>query len=740
MDSFISYLPDVTPSNPGPLARFLPPLEDGTVAAWLTERVPAGAWLLEPFGFSPQLAVEAARAGYRVLVAANNPVTRFLLECRADPPAASDLRAALAELASARRGDERLESHIQSLYLTDCAACQKQVPAQAFLWRKGADVPYARIYTCQACGDHGERLAAEADTARAARAAETGKLHRARILERVAPLDDPDREYAEEALSHYLPRPLYALATLINRLDSLELAPARHRALQALLLTACDTANSLWPHPTQRPRPKQLTTPAQFRENNVWLALEDGLGLWPHGASPVPVTIWPQVPPGAGVCIFDGRLKDLAMHAKDMPFQAVVTAIPRPNQAFWTLSALWAGWLWGREAAASFKVVLRRRRYDWDWHAEALQAAFTHLSGLLAPDTPFFGLLAEAEPPFLNAVLSAADISGFDLETIALRTVHDPVQVGWKRAVQPERPASPPDPELVRSVLCDYLRERGEAATYLHLYTAGLAALAQGRLLTRPAQAISLSLAQTNTLLQQSLRSAEGLVHYESGSHALETGLWGLASDIGQAEPLPDRVEMELVRFLARNPNCTLVEIERGLYPHFPGLVTPPRALTGAVLASYGVEREGRWCLRPEDLPAARRVGLEEIASLLGVIGGRLSYVTSRPEPRLLLWKDGDNLAYAFYLIASAITGRIFACRPYPPAQSLLVLPGGRASLLAYKLRRDPLLRQKAQGWRFIKFRLVRSLADIPVINRQTWDEQVNSDPVEQTVGQMMMF
>jgi hypothetical protein len=50
-------------------------------AAWLARHpIQPGTWLLDPFGFAPQLAIEAARSGYRVLVTANNPITRFLLE------------------------------------------------------------------------------------------------------------------------------------------------------------------------------------------------------------------------------------------------------------------------------------------------------------------------------------------------------------------------------------------------------------------------------------------------------------------------------------------------------------------------------------------------------------------------------------------------------------------------------------------------------------------------------------
>ncbi len=136
------YIPGFRPADTGPLSRFLPALEDGVISAWLARQTLTGNWLLDPFGFSPRLVLEAARSGYRVLVTANNPITRFLLETFANPPAESDFIAALADLGAVKKGDERLEGHLQSLYLTPCEKCGQQIQAQAFLWRKGEDVPY----------------------------------------------------------------------------------------------------------------------------------------------------------------------------------------------------------------------------------------------------------------------------------------------------------------------------------------------------------------------------------------------------------------------------------------------------------------------------------------------------------------------------------------------------------------------------------------------------------------------
>src|SRR5512144_3211586 len=123
----LPYLPGVRPANSGPLSRFLPLLEEGTAAAWLGPRIPPGSWILDPFASSPRLVLEAARAGYRVLVAASNPVTRFLIEVAASAPSEADLNAALADLAATRKSDERLETHLESLYLTVCDKCGAEI-------------------------------------------------------------------------------------------------------------------------------------------------------------------------------------------------------------------------------------------------------------------------------------------------------------------------------------------------------------------------------------------------------------------------------------------------------------------------------------------------------------------------------------------------------------------------------------------------------------------------------------
>ncbi len=589
------------------------------------------------------------------------------------------------------------------------------------------------------------------DTERAKKIAETDSLHRSRAFEKVVALNDEDRFYAEEAIQYYLPRPLYVLTTIVNRLDSLNLSAERKRALTALILIACDAGNTIWAHPAERPRPKQLSTPNQFREHNVWMMLEHGLSLWTETGSTIPVEAWPKkIPESGGICIYDGRLKDLAREVKkEIPITAVIGSVPRPNQAFWTLSALWAGWLWGKDAVEPYKVALRRRRYDWAWNATALHSSFNHLNDLLPDGISFFGLLPEAEPAFLTSVFSAASASGFSVQSVALRTEHDAVQVVWKSEQKQKMQSM--DPNVLQNAIQEYLTTRGEPATYLHVHTAGLIALAEAHALKQPEQEFDEALRKTSTLFESALKDEEMFAHYSTGEN-IETGMWGLGPSTAprksrgfthsvpmlfrEDESLSDRVEMAIVTFLQKNQNALYLEIENELYPLFTGLITPSKGLIYAILNSYAEREDGYWKLRAEDVSSVRRDELNNISALIETIGKRLEYKT-RKEDKLLIWEENGKPARSFYILASALIGR--ALETSAP-DTIIVIPGGRAALAAYKLQRDPALAARLKNVRVVKYRLLRTLSEVPILTRESFEEQIASDPLEKSTGQMMMF
>ena len=314
----IPFLPGYPPIQPGPLARFLPPLEEGSSSRALEAYGEAGELILDPFGASPRLVVEAAQAGRAALVAVNNPITRFVLQHTIQPFTLTELQTALARLAAAPKDDSRLEPFILDLYRTECARCGASVVAESFIWERDTERPTHKIYVCDRCNHAGEGVTTEADWERASVHSRRGLQH-ALALEQVAPTGDPDRRHAETALSVYPGRTLYALITLMNKLEQLTLPVRLKAAGQALLLSASDAVNALWGYPEGRIRPRQLSASPRYREDNVWWALERAVGTWAMEDPSVELIEWREnEPPRPGtVSVFPGPMRDLVPILKD---------------------------------------------------------------------------------------------------------------------------------------------------------------------------------------------------------------------------------------------------------------------------------------------------------------------------------------------------------------------------------------------------------------------------------------
>jgi hypothetical protein len=714
--------------QPSPLERYLPPVPQGVATRWLAANVSPGGLVLDPFGVSPHWAAEAARAGYRVVVAANNPVARFLIEMHANPPSAAELTAALAELGASRRGDERLEQAILALYATECPNCHAQVEANAFIWERDASAPHLKLIDCKACGIAGEYRTDDADKDRAA-TYERGGPYLSRALERIAPKGDPDREHAEEALEAYLPRAVYALVTIINRMEALTLPPEQQRLISALILSACDRATKLWAHPSGRMRPKQLSAPAVFREYNLWREMERSIELWAQPHAAVPLATWPEQPPAGGISIYEGRVREIAAELSKLKIEAAAAVFPRPTQAFWTLCALWAGWLWGREAIGPFALVLRRRRYDWAWHTEALHSGLQAVSEILADKTPLFGFLAENEPGFSTAAFVAANLAGFQIQGVALRREEEQMQATWRSVLMPALAAPRPAAEAANAAARFVLNGRGQPSHFQYAQVAALDELSKleqmGGTHAEPGELYT----ETRENIELGLQMRGGLTHFAEPQQSVEAGAWWLENSANARSPLVDRLEIAAVRSLLRQPGQRSEQLDQQLCAVFPGLLTPSPSMLRAVLDSYGEQEGGAWRLAEADQPSKRRADLAEMRAALTALGQRLGYSVTHNGP--LRWEREGETIFCFYIIASAVIGDILLKEITPPDKSIIVLPGHRAQLATYKIERDPRLGQAvAVGWRFLKYRYVRRLAANEALSAESFVELLDLDPL----------
>ncbi len=102
---------------------------------------------------------------------------------------------------------------------------------------------------------------------------------------------------------------------------------------------------------------------------------------------------------------------------------------------------------------------------------------------------------------------------------------------------------------------------------------------------------------------------------------------------------------------------------------------------------------------------------------------------------RELYWIDSNGeKKYCFVFTASAAVGRYLLQPVFAEDRSWIVLPGGRATLVGYKLRRNVLLRRSvSKGWHFLKFRHIRRLLEDPYLRPENLDERIGLDPLDVT-------
>jgi hypothetical protein len=184
----------------------------------------------------------------------------------------------------------------------------------------------------------------------------------------------------------------------------------------------------------------------------------------------------------------------------------------------------------------------------------------------------------------------------------------------------------------------------------------------------------------------------------------------------------------------------------------YPGLLTPDLQFIQLCLESYSVQdplNPHQWHIRPEDNLSARELDIEQANRFIRQMGERLGYVC---EDRLDLssrsyisWVEKDiNLEYRFFTTTSAAIGEIVLYGEQPPDKGFIVIPGSRANLLIYKMRRDPRYNKAFNplhgNWKFLKFRHLRSLAESPILGRENLDQLLALDPITYSTPQIWLL
>jgi hypothetical protein len=744
---FVPYVPGKAPPPKLPLERFMPPIPQWLVKTWCQEQLNPGDWVLDPFGYNPLVPIEIAGAGNPVLVTANNPIHGFMLKVLASAPQRKEFTAALQDLAVTPKGDDRMESYIRRFYNVQCEHCNHQIEADAFLWNKDDPDPFAALIDCPHCGSKGKQTL-DQDAIDKLTPLPSVQIHRARALSRIADLNDPLRSQVENALNAYPARPLIILQTMINAFERLRQTARRHELLTALILSAADQGNTLWAYPSPRNRPRQLVIPSVFQENNLWKAMENAIPTWQVLQAPISIHNWHEhAETDSGIFLFEGRLKALdPLPEKDF-FSAVLNIIPRPNQAFWTLCTLWTGWIWGKDAVDPIRQVLSRQRYDWNWHTNALRGIFNELFDIGDETQQIWGLVPENEPMLILATLLAAESVGFRLQAFAQSMDDQLAQCYWEKGAE-TLGFSQPDliNETARQSITSYLKEKGEPAAYEQVHAAAVTGLANENKLANDIflQNKNQAASETQRWVETPFQDSNFLVRVAGGTSSLETGDWWLANASDTQMSLIDRVEKFILNTLINSETITAQRLKEKIYQAFPGILTPTDDVLLNCLESYAdlIDKENHiWQLRPGEQPAERRGDILAIERSLHQIAQRLGYRSVGRTP--IHWYDQDQKEpkFCLHLFSTARIARKINEEAFEGAINIIILPGSRANLLAFKKHRDPVLSDLLdKNFLIVKFRAIRGMEANPLLTRALFAEQIRSDPPEYRTSQLALF
>jgi hypothetical protein len=715
-----------------PLGRYLPPLPEGILSAWLSEQeIPRGSWVLDPLGSTPQVPLEAASSGYKVFCTCNNPVLALMLQVLADAPDRAYFQAVISDLADSRRAGERLEFHLNTLYQTVCPACKKIIQADTYLWRKGEDAPYSRVLDCPHCHTSGEFPLENEDHEALQRPGNLGLL-RSRALERIGIPYAADNPVIRDVLECYPDRAFYALFNLINRIEALPVEEEKRRLLQALLLSACDAGTDLWPQPATRTRPRLINPPGEFREVNLWKAFQDAVENWVIQPERIELTIFPEMPGAqSGICLFPGRLASLSDFPPNVKSESALGVVPYPNQAFWSFSAVWSGWIWGKETASALHGVLGRQRFDSRWVGAVLTGSFSRLP----KGIPFHAEIPEVTPGLLTATLAAGLAGGLRLEGIACEQESSLAQVTWESGHPNEVPLPGSISRFQRDTMTDALMERGEPATYLQLAGTGMERLIRMKLLPsgNPRSYDEL----LNRLQQAQKENFEDATFFKVyGSRAADSqGLWWLQKLETSPLSLADRLEGAILEQLKGKKAISIRELQGNLYESFPGFLTPTPGLIQMILDSYFISDPDQLAFLnadPEKLPGKFQEAIPEIELLLEKVAKALG-LTTVLEPAITWRMDGKTLYRVFIACDGCLSPWVDQFRE-GHAANIILCPEARHELIFFKIARDPRLLEALGSWRLIGF---EQLGRIAANNDPQWAfRDAMSDPGKTPDGQ----
>lgn len=732
------------------------PIPAGLAEAYVAAYTEPGDRVLVPYCQGPVVVEEVLSAGRQVLALNFDPVLVMLVQTELAPPQGRDLDAAVARLGDSSKQGMPLRRYLLGLYATACPACFRPAVADYFVWDREQGQPIAKHLRCPACHWDGQTGIEQEDRERLAEVSDRG-MHYHYVLDRVAP---PGEERAlrprlEFLLDLYSPRNLYALAELALRIESLFAGDPVQPALRILLLDCLERCSSLAPLPGSTARRRGLSRPGRYLERNVWHAFEEAATRLCAVASQrgpaLAASLQAFLSAGAegNAYLGQGLVRDLPRTLAPRSLRLILTSPPALDSAVWSLAYLWGAWLLGAEAVTPLRPLLRQRTPDPAWYARVMAGSLRTLGSLLSDEGRLVLVLTRQRRAVVEALVLASSQARLGLASLVQRGTDYRLELvpAFPQLGEPSEGAV--DVEIRRTSVeaaTRTVRKRGEPVAWLTLHASIQRRLAETGLLVSASEPGATEEPSPLDMVAEQVEAALADPAFSRiASHESKQDLWWLADPTGSAVPLSDRVEEASYQLLQDALALTEDDFAGEVCRRFPGDLTPDAGLVSACLRAYGHEpTPGYWQLRREDLPKKREEEQKAMAGHLLALGQRLGYQTQSRPPFDAAWFQGPEVEAVFLVRwraavseALALSDRLYGAQPY------LVIPGGRAELVSYKLAHNPLWQQAVDeaGWWFIKYRHVRQLVDQAEVDQYALRTIVGLDPiVERERAQIPLF
>ncbi len=704
-------------------APFGAPLVERAMAA-----APAGLALMA-FGAS---ATPLLGSGRECLVIDPDPLALLATSVQLAGPPPDEVSQVLTRVLDAPYRGRPWGQTLRELYLTSCPACSRPIPAAAFRWQGTPAVPFSRIVRCEHCGFVGEAPAEAEDQSLAAEAG-PGRTLSWETMERVVTAADPLRLRAEQATGFYTPRSLWAQWQTMRILRDLDPPQNQRRALQWVL------AETLWRTSSLADQPEHLwqamvRRPRRFVEPSVYAVLNDCLAYVQGQTGSV------LAGPGerANIHLVQRWPADYLQRSPPSPIGLALIQAPPCLPLYWLLRYAWSGWLFGPEAAAMMADLLALRLGDWDLWQRRVGDAIKAVQARLAPGGGVFvqwRWRGDADPsvavmttlgPLAGASVAAVEGAGWVAQAAITATT----------IPAPEPPSEP-------GLLLDVLGQIGEPAVAARLRPL---LLAHG-LRCGESGGIDDGEDALQSLLDPETPPA-GVQVVGSGGDAWEHGempWWWLEEPPASWAPASDQGERAARAVLAEGPLPSTDDLGWRMSLRLAPSCAPDWPWIEALAASYGKMREGRLALRSQDLPDQRHAELAEFARALVVAGRRMAFASSawsEGDHLFVNWRQGDQARICFLLTYTTdLTPLLWQSRtPVPGLQRFLVLPGGRAGLVQWRIDHQPLWAALALagGWTFTKFRHLRDMLMQTDLEPYRWLAHLGLDPITASHAEQM--